>query len=323
MRRPGLLRLLLGMGLVASNPAAMPAQTGGPLIVYNAGSLGRPFRDVLKAFVADHPGVGPAQENSGSLEAARKLTELGKIPDILGVADYAVIPKLLIPKFASWYATFAKNSMVLVYTDESTAAREITPRNWYQILLRPGIRTGRADPALDPNGYRTLMVFQLAERQYGQPGLAAKLLQATPDRYVRPKEADLTALVQAGELDYSFSYLSIAKATGLKYVELPPEVGLGDPSLGEWYSQARVKLPGASRAGADSVEFRGEPIVYAFTIPTGAPHREVAEAFARFLLSGRGRAILEQAGLVPLARPLFGGPGQPPASVRDASSAPN
>jgi molybdate/tungstate transport system substrate-binding protein len=149
------------------------------------------------------------------------------------------------------------------------------------------------------------------------------LRQATPDRYERPKEADLTALVQAGELDYAFSYLSIAKASGLKYVELPSEVGLGDPSLAEWYSQARVRLPGALRAGADSVEFRGEPIVYAFTIPGGAPHQGLAEAFARFVLSGRGRVILMQAGLIPLERPLFGGPGEPPASLRAASSAPH
>ena len=55
------------------------------------------------------------------------------------------------------------------------------------------------------------MALQLAEKFYQQPGLAARLERAMPPEYMRPKEADLTALVQAGELDYSWSYLSIAK----------------------------------------------------------------------------------------------------------------
>src|SRR2546423_773402 len=75
----------------------------GPLVVFNAGSLAKPFSDLLKAFQKKHPGVIPAQENSGSLEAARKLTDLGKIPDVIGVADYGVISRLLIPKHATWY----------------------------------------------------------------------------------------------------------------------------------------------------------------------------------------------------------------------------
>ena len=113
-----------------------------------------------------------SQESSGSLESARKITELGKTPDVLAVADYAIIPKLLIPSHADWYATFATNALVLAYRNESAGALEIADYNWYRILLRPGIRTGRSDPALDPAGYRTLMVWQLAERYYRQPQLA-------------------------------------------------------------------------------------------------------------------------------------------------------
>ena len=39
-----------------------------------------------------------------------------------------------------------------------------------EVLRRPGMRTGRSDPALDPNGYRTLMVLQLEERRSGRAG---------------------------------------------------------------------------------------------------------------------------------------------------------
>jgi molybdate/tungstate transport system substrate-binding protein len=314
-RFPGPATLLFGASLAAAASGPLHAQTSGPLVVYNAGSLAAPFRDLLAAFVARNPAVVPAQENSGSVEAARKLTELGKIPDVVGVADYGVIPKLLIPTYTSWYVTFARNAMVIAYTDQSIGASEITPQNWWQVLLRPEVRTGRADPALDPNGYRTLMVLQLSEKFYRQPGLAARLQGAMPPRYMRPKEADLTALLQAGELDYSFSYYSLAKSNHLRYVDLPAEIDLSDPSRAEWYAQADVWIPRNGGAAADSVEFRGEPIVYALTIPLAAPHPETARAFVEFALSPAGRAILERSGLVPLARPLAGGPSAPPASI--------
>jgi molybdate/tungstate transport system substrate-binding protein len=314
-RFPRLASLLFGAWLAVGADRPLSAQVSGPVVVYNAGSLAAPFRDLLTAFVVRNPGVVPAQENSGSVEAARKLTELGKIPDVIGVADYGVIPMLLIPKYASWYVTFARNAMVIAYSDQSIGASEITPQNWWQILLRPEVRTGRADPALDPNGYRTLMVLQLSEKFYRQPGLAARLQAAMPSRYMRPKEADLTALIQAGELDYSFSYYSLAKAAHLRYVDLPPEIDLSDPTRAEWYAQADVWIPKGGGAAADSVEFRGEPIVYALTIPLAAPHPEAARAFVEFALSPEGRAIIERSGLVPLARPLAGGPSVPPASI--------
>lgn len=288
---------------------AVPAQT---LTVFNAGSLARPLAELLKAFAATHPGVVVQQENSGSVEAARKITDLGKTPDVLAVADYGVIGKLLVPAHTSWYATFARNAMVLAYTDRSAGAAEITRDNWFEVLLRPGVRTGRSDPALDPAGYRALMVTQLAEREYGRPGLAAALLAAMPTRYMRPKEADLTALLQSGELDYLWTYRSIARTSGLKIVELSPAIDLSDPTRASAYAQAIVTLPGATR-DASPVEFRGEPIVYALTVPKVAPHAALALEFVRFVLGTEGRKVLEANGFALLPAPIV--TGSPPAAL--------
>ena len=309
------VRGMVLVGMLAPSMAVAQGSLDGPLVVFNAGSLAKPFNDLLQEFKRRHPDVEPAQENSGSLEAARKLTELGKIPDVIGVADYGVISKILIPEHTGWYATFARNAMVLIYTDESIGASEINGHNWWQVLLRPAVRAGRAEPALDPNGYRTLMAFQLAEKFYREPELAARLERALGRRYVRAKEADLTALVQAGELDYSWSYLSIARTAGLRHVDLPKEINLSDPGLAEWYSHARVRLPGASRAGADSVEFQGEPIVYALSIPRRAPHPHTARQFVRFIFSPEGRSILEKNGFLVLQKPSLGGPERPPEGL--------
>ena len=291
-------RILAAVLLLLSGCGGRRASIGemsGPLVVFNAGSLALPFQQLLNAFVAKHPGVSPAQESSGSLEAARKLTELGKIPDVLAVADYNVITKLLIPEYAADYLPFATNAMVLAYTDRSRHAEDISAENWWRILLEPGVRWGHSNPSLDPNGYRSLMVFQLAEQHYRQPGLAQRLEGALDPRNVRGAEAQLVGLLQAGELDYAWSYRSLAATTGLKWVTLPPEIDLSDPARAPLYARATIRLPGPKLAG-DSVEFRGEPILYALTIPSGAPHPALARAFVDFLRSSEGTAILQRAG---------------------------
>lgn len=308
----------LAVLLLAGAPMGAGAQAPleGDLVVFNAGSLGLPFRNLLQAFKKANPDVRTAQESSGSLEAARKLTELGKTPDVLGVADYAIIPKLLIPAHAAWYATFATNALVLAYRNESQGGLEIADYNWYRILLRPGVRTGRSDPSLDPAGYRTLMAWQLAQLYYRQPQLATQLQAASPPRYMRPKEADLTALLQLGELDYIWTYRSIAQANGFRWLDLPKEINLSDPAMAATYAEAKVTLPGATQAKGDTIVFAGEPIVYALTIPRNAPHPDVAEAFVRFIFSPPGQRILTDAGLTPVVPPSLGGPGQPPLSLR-------
>jgi molybdate/tungstate transport system substrate-binding protein len=312
--RRALAPLLTALGAAAIALAGCSSKAKPtPLVVFNAGSLAAPFRDLLAAFQAGNPAAVPAQEISGSLEAARKLTELGKVPDVLAVADYAIIDRLLRPAHATWQVMFARNAMVLAYTDRSAGAGEVNGSNWREVLLRPDVRVGRSDPALDPSGYRALMVLQLAEKLYAEPGLAAKLMLAMPARYVRPKEADLTALLQAGELDYAWTYRSIAQTTGLRFVELPREIDLGDPALADAYAVARVMVPGAKREGGEMLELTGEPIVYALTIPTAAPHPELARAFVRFALSPEGRAIIEKNGLVPMVPVVKN--GEVPAEV--------
>jgi molybdate/tungstate transport system substrate-binding protein len=291
------------------------------LVAYNAGSLARPLRAALDSFAARSGRAGTPvtveQENAGSLETARKLTELGRVPDVIALADAEVFPRLLMPSQTTWYVDFARNRMVLAYTPRSRFASEITGENWWRVLQRPGVEVGRADPNLDPNGYRTLLTLQLAERLYAQPGLARRLLAASPARNVRPKEADLVGLLQAGELDYVWSYESIAQAAGLKYVVLPPKIDLGTPAESAYYASASVRVRG--RTPRDTIEFRGEPIVYAFAVPRGAPHPALGERFAEFLLSADGRAALRAARLDALERPVLVGSAAPPAIARLAA----
>jgi molybdate/tungstate transport system substrate-binding protein len=236
---------------------------------------------------------------------------------VIALADREVFEQVLMPRFVTWYAGFAHNRMVIAYTARSKAAGEISAANWMGVLLRPSVETGRADPDTDPNGYRTLLTLQLAEGFYAQPGLAVRMIAAVPRRNIRANEAELVALVQAGELDYIWSYESIALAAGLEYLRLPSEIDLGDPALGARYAQASVRVTG--RARGDTITIRGEPIVYALSIPVGAPHPQLAARFVAWLLGPDGRRVLRAARLDALDHPTLAGEGAPDAVAKAAA----
>lgn len=294
------LSCLFLLGVVACG-----GESRGRLVVYNAGSLARPLKAVLDTF-ARREQVVIDQESAGSLESARKLTELGKIPDVIALADADVFPGYLVPAHVERYVEFAQNRMVVAYTASSRGASEITTQNWSSVLSRPDVEVGRSDPELDPNGYRTLMVWQLAERVQNAAGLGDRMAARAPSRNVRPKEADLIGLLEAGELDFIWSYESIAKAMNFRYVLLGDSVDLSNPALADFYAQASVSVRGATTGS--TVTFTGKPIVYAFAVPKNAPHEEIAGRFAAFLVSPEGQEILRREGLDALPEPRAVGP---------------
>lgn len=68
----------------------------GTITIFHAGSLAYPFREVIKEFNKEHPGIKVLTESSGSVAGARKITDLNRICDIFATADYKVIEELLL-----------------------------------------------------------------------------------------------------------------------------------------------------------------------------------------------------------------------------------
>ena len=268
------------------------------LIVFHAGSLTVPMLKLAAAFEADHPGVSVNAEASGSNVAARKISELHREADVMMSADYRVIDQLLIPDYATWNVQFARNTMVIAYTDRSKYADEISAENWFQVLLRSGVSFGHSDPNLDPCGYRTLMVWQLAEDYYKVPGLADQLSDACPLGNVRPKAVELLALLQSGDMDYAFEYRSVAVQHNLRFIELPDEINLSRTEDADLYARATVQIAG--KTPGDTMTVSGAPIVYGVTIPTDAPHLDLAIEFVLFLLGPEGQEIMDEAGQPPI-----------------------
>ena len=212
----------------------------------------------------------------------------------MATADYAVIDKMLIPKFADWNIKFASNELCVVYSAKSRYANQINDKSWMDILLKSDVAFGRSDPNSDPCGYRTEMMLQLAEKHYKKEGMYSNFTSKDKE-YMRPKETDLLALLETNTIDYIFLYRSVAVQHKLKYIVLPDAINLKNNAFATQYGTAKVNING-SKPG-EKQTMTGEPMIYSFTILRNAPNKAAAIAFAEFLLQkANGQAIMVRNG---------------------------
>ncbi|MGA1845472.1 tungstate ABC transporter substrate-binding protein WtpA [Deferribacter abyssi] len=278
------------------------------IIVFHAGSLSVPFAQIEKEFEKKYPQYDVVREAAGSRACARKITELKRPADIMASADYKVIDNLLIPEYAKFNIHFVTNEMAIAYTEKSKYADVVNSNNWPEILLKKGVKVGHSNPNLDPCGYRSMLVAKLVEKYYGIKGFFERLL-GYGDSYengeenkkkiiVRPKETDLLGLLEAHAIDYLFIYKSVAKQHGLKFLELPKEVSLGDSELADYYKNVSFKITG--KKPGTWIEKKGAPMVYGITIVEHGDklplNKEGAVKFIKFLLSEEGKKIMEENG---------------------------
>ena len=271
----------------------------GEVIIFHADSLTVPFEEMEKEFETKHPQIDIKRKTGGSTRMAGMIAELGDLADIMASADYTIIDKRLIPGKASWNVRFAKNQLVLCYTDKSEYADKINPDNWYKILGLKSVKWGHSDPDLDPGGYRTLMAIKLAEIYYKSPGLFKKLIDNCPETNVRSNSVELISLLQTGELDYAWEYLSSAVQHKLKHVKLPDNINLGNYKFDNFYKQAIVEVTGKNPG--TTIKRVGKSITYGVTLIKDAPNRSAAITFMQYMLSpDGGLKILMEMGQLPL-----------------------
>jgi molybdate/tungstate transport system substrate-binding protein len=284
------------------------------VLIFHAGSLSYPMREMAKAFMHENPDINIVSEAAGSVHSARKITDLNRRADIMGSADYQLINSMLIPNHTGFNILFASNSMVIAFKEHSLYANEINPNNWIDILQRPAVNIGSSDPNADPCGYRTQLLLQLASRLYGHDELASTLLTGD-NHYQRPKETDLLALVETRTIDYLFIYESMAVQHGLPYVKLPDSINLSQPKLNDWYATAQFDIRGNSIN--ETITVTGEAIVYGICILHDAPNPDAAELFLDWVLNPqKGGKILQNSGQQPISPALVFGYDKLPASLK-------
>jgi molybdate/tungstate transport system substrate-binding protein len=321
-------------------PSPQPTVTAlerKPLVVFAAGSLILPFAALESAFESQNPDVDVLGEYHGSIQVMRHVTDIHEKIDLVATADHSLIPMLMYATpdpdtglpYASWYIRFAGNRLSLAYTSRSKFAGQVNDQNWYEVIARPGVRLGLADPRFDASGYRALMALKLAEGFYGKAGLLNNVIKdqfqypivpfeddsgteitvpeiletKTGSRIViRGASIELLALLESGDLDYAFEYESVIRQHDLQMVALPEAINLGSAAQSQNYRSVDIKLDFRRFASLKPV-FRGEPIGYGITIPSNAPQPELARRFIEFLLGPQGRQIMQQY-YQPLSDPL-------------------
>jgi molybdate/tungstate transport system substrate-binding protein len=267
------------------------------IVIFHAGSLSVPFQEIREAYLIENPDIEVLLEAAGSVDCARKITELNRNCDIMASADVRVIDEFLIPDYASWNLPFARNEMVIAFTEKSRESENISQHNWMQILADEDIIYGRSNPHADPCGYRTVLVLQLEALRSGNSQVVELLKK--DNAYIRPKETDLLGLLEAHAIDYIFIYKSVAVQHDLKFIHLSDSINLAKPELNNWYENSTTYIHG--NQPGDSVQMIAEAMVYSLTIPKNAENPSLAEDFLAFLLHPeKGMKILENLGQEPI-----------------------
>ena len=341
------LKILAGLIVAAVVVAAasvfyvMSRNENVVLKVFAAGSLSEPFsymedgRDLKTIFEEAHTNVEVQVTSGGSADMIRRVTGLNQTCDVLAVADYSLIPSMMInatPKTADYCIEFARNSMILAYTNQSAHHEELNQSNWYDILRMPGVKFGFSNPNDDPAGYRSQMVMLLAEAYYNDSWIYEDLVlnntniigvtydaangtytanvpstltvSNTDKVMVRSAEVDLTSSLEAGSIDYLFIYESVSirhASSGERYLELPREINLNDTAFSSNYSKVRVKQFADINDPNKTKVVKGGPIVYGVTIPLNSEHPDLAIEFVKMLVGAEGQDVMENAGQEPIS----------------------
>jgi molybdate/tungstate transport system substrate-binding protein len=319
---PALLGLLLNSA-AAQNKNCVPL-SGGQLVIYRAGSLTRAFAPLEEIFRCQ-TGIQVKDVAMGSVDAGRQITAGGQKADLYAPADYLDIDLLMKPAgFSEFNIEFAHGRMVLAYSESSLAAKKLAitapesrpfkppdsipkaSQRWYEVLLTPGVAIGGGHPFLDPGAYRGPMIFQLAEAYYKVPNLYNNLLE-----HAVITGADPTGTALGRLFDFQFTYEHNARATAAanpdyRYVDLPDEVNLSDPSKDPFYGEnAVVPIPGLGTArSARTVLVPGTHVAWGITLMKDAPNKNNAIRFLELLLGPSGVAALTENGPAPISPAL-------------------
>ncbi len=307
--------------LMTAGGAAIHAQSAGQLTVCHAGSVQSAFSAVEKEFTTQHPSVVVTDVSGGSVALAGRMAAGMQPCDVYAAADYLDIDLLLKPiGLADYTVLFAEGRMVLAYlaTDPTTrgiaAAGDFNPpesvpnaaSDWYRVLIAPGVRIAGSHPFLDPAGYRSHMIFQLAQTYYNVPNLYHLLLEHYT---ILPAigGADASHGPTLGrDYNFQFTYEHSAAAAAknnpsYRYLVVPDRIDLSTTTNRRYYAAAVVNIPGLGPLGAKApVSIPATRVTWGLSISKKSQNPQNAIAFVNLLLGTAGTAALRAYGPAPV-----------------------
>ena len=307
----------VALGACSSGVKVASHRQGSASVAY-AGSLLNLEEKVIGPAFKNATGYGYTGRGAGSLALSQEIAS-GEITPNVFLSVGAKPITALEPKFTSWYVQFAASPIVIAYSSSSRYASEMNAiaaghrplSDLMTLMQQPGFRLGRSDPNVDPQGQAFIEMMQLAKRQFGlPPGTIEKILGGLPGNATSSEIFDETALeprLEAGQLDAASAYLSQAVQLHLKYIDLGPNLDLGDPTLASQYSQASFSL-------ANGEIVKGKPLVVDITT-IGTADAAAAQAFVAYTLSPAGLHQFQVGGYRLLTPTIFGDRSAVPAAV--------
>ena len=254
--------------------------------------------------------------SSGDLEADIASGEI--TPNVFqSVGGDNITP--LMPKFTSWYIQYAGTSMVVAYNPNGKYASQFKAiadgskpiSDLFSLRQTPGLRLGRTDPNIDPQGRDFIYMLELAQMYYHLPSdTVAKILGTTdfgtassPQIYA---ESALDSTLQSGQLDAASAFVTQAIELHLAYIPLPVQINLGSADLAAQYKKASVTLE-------NGMVKHGSPQVIDITI-IGTP-TPAGIAFVKYTLSPAGLALYKQGGFSLPTPTVFGTASAVPSEI--------
>ena len=304
-------------GAAMTSTPASAAPTGTVNVAYASSLQFLNEKVVSPAFTAAEgykfSGFGMA---SGALEADIAAGEIH--PNVFeSVGGDNITP--LEPQFTKWYIQYAGTSIVLAYNPHSKYASQFRAyadgkkslRSLFTLLETPGLKLGRTDPNIDPQGRDFIYMLELAQAYYHLPSnTVTRILgtnyYGTPDSLQIYAESALDSVLQSGQLDAASAFVTQAIELHLDYIKLPAAIDLGSFADAALYHKASVEITG-------DVVKHGSPQVIDITLigkPTAA-----GIAFVRYTLSAAGLAEYKRGGFTILTPTVTGSRSAVPSAI--------
>jgi molybdate/tungstate transport system substrate-binding protein len=309
-----------GSGSSSSSPAAKGTASvayASSLQYLNEKVAGPAF---TKATGYQYSGRGASSGELSSDIASKEIT-----PNVFeSVGGDNITP--LEPKFTKWYIPYAGTQMVVAYNPNSKYASQFKAyadgskplKGLFSSLLQTkGLKLGRTDPNIDPQGRDFIYMLELAQMYYHLPKDTVSKILGTSDWGTANSsqiyaESSLDATLQSGQLDASSAFITQAVELHLDYIKLPPQISLADAAMANQYAKATVTI---KPPGMPKTVKSGSPQVIDITIigkPTAA-----GTAFVKYTLSSAGLAQYKTGGFTMITPTVVGDSSAVPAAVRN------
>jgi molybdate/tungstate transport system substrate-binding protein len=301
----------------ASSGSSAPAATGTASVAYASSLTFLNEKVAAPAFkTATGDGYSGFAASSGDLETDIASGEIH--PNVFeSVGGDNITP--LEPKFTSWYVQYAGTSMVVAYNPKSKYASQFKAiadgskplKDLFTLLETPGLKLGRTDPNVDPQGRDFIYMLELAQMYYHLPSDTVAKILGTSDYGSASSsqifnESSLDSTLESGQLDAASAFVTQAIELHLAYVPLPLPINLGSAADATQYAKASVKLTNGKTKS-------GSPQVIDITI-IGKP-TPAAIAFVKYTLSPAGLAQYKTGGFTLLTPAVTGSSSAVPAAI--------